>query len=53
MGAFVYGIYYYVVHWNEGRCVCVDTYDLVLGCIYGVAYHELHTCIQPFEERHT
>jgi hypothetical protein len=37
------------MHWNEGRCtsnmhVCMDAYDLVLGCVYGIAHRELHTC---------
>jgi hypothetical protein len=53
----VHDIYYCVVHWNEGRytckactrtCiwyvgvhVCMDVYDLALGCMYGIAHREL------------
>jgi hypothetical protein len=56
----VHGMYYCVVHWNEGRdtckaytrvCiwyvgmhVCMGVYDLALGCVYGIAHRDLHTC---------
>jgi hypothetical protein len=65
----MHGIYYCVVHWNEGRytckactrvciwyvgmLVCMDVYDLALGCMYEITYRELRTCaVSVFSHTH-
>jgi hypothetical protein len=33
--------------------VCMGVYDLALGCVYGIAHHELHTCAALSSQRRT
>jgi hypothetical protein len=62
----VHGIYYCVVHWNEGRytctrvCIgyvgmhiCMGVYKIALGCMYGIVHSELHTCAALSSQRST